>query len=81
MMRYAGVPDVGDTELLDAFQRFVIEVVEFTDTVLFTGAPGNIGGLLITEKAGEHLVDHDLAVFGIAVGIGWRCCSTGGAGQ
>ena len=62
MMRYAGVPDVGHAELLDPFQRLVVEVFEFTDTILFTGAPGNVGGLPVAEQTGEHLIDDDLAV-------------------
>ncbi len=66
MFNYACVPHVGNTQLLDALQRFGIDVTEFADTVFLQCNKGFVGGVGISKQARHHLVDDHLL-------LGWGC--------
>jgi hypothetical protein len=52
-------PDGIETELLEGGESGVVEIGEFTATILFESAIGNASGVGVAKEAGEELVNAD----------------------
>ena len=64
MMGHAGIPDMGNPQVLYFGQGFGGKVGKLAHTVFFNGCPRFVVGIGIAEQSGKYLVDYFFLLHG-----------------
>ena len=60
MFDYAGVPNMGNSQLFDTQQCSLVDIIHFSNTILLESSVGLVGSIGVGKQPCHHLIDDHL---------------------